>query len=182
MYRETYNLHASVGILFNHEGPLRGRNFVTRKISFNLARLKIDNGDPIELGALSSARDWGAAEDYTAAMMSLLEQKAADDYVFATGKLTTVRDFLRFSAIAAGFDPLFEGTGVDEVCVDKSSGMPLAVVSERYFRPFDTSARAGNAKKLLNKINWQGSRSVEKIATEMVFTDIDRRTKGITNV
>ncbi|WP_296590709.1 GDP-mannose 4,6-dehydratase [Methylophaga sp.] len=182
MYRDTYNLHASVGILFNHEGPLRGRNFVTRKISFNLARLKLDNGSPIELGALSSARDWGAAEDYTAAMMSLLEQKEADDYVFATGKLTTVRDFLRFSAIAAGFDPLFEGTGTEEVCVDKTSGKPIAIVSERYFRPFDTSARGGNSKKLINKINWQGSRSVEQIATEMVLTDIDRRTKGITNV
>jgi GDPmannose 4,6-dehydratase len=181
MYRDTYDLNATVGILFNHEGPLRGRNFVTRKISYNIARLKIYNDDAFELGSLSASRDWGAAEDYTEAMIRSLEVEA-DDYVFATGKLTSVRDFLSFSSIAAGFDPVFEGEGISEVCIDKPTGRPLVRVSERYFRPFDTSERRGDASKLMQKIKWQGSRSVEKIATEMVLTDIDRIKKGTTNV
>ena len=181
MYRETYDLDATVGILFNHEGPLRGRNFVTRKISYNIARLKIHNDDAFELGSLSASRDWGAAEDYTKAMMMALEVEV-DDYVFATGKLTSVREFLKFSAIAGGFDPIFEGVGVSEICVDKPTGRLLAQVSERYFRPFDTSARMGDASKLMYNTQWQGSRSVEKLATEMVLTDIERIKKGITNV
>ena len=182
MYRDTYGLCATVGIMFNHEGPLRGRNFVTRKLSFNLARLKVDDEGPVELGSLSSARDWGAAEDYTRAMVDSLSLDEPDDYVFATGALTTVRDFLRFAALAAGFDPVFEGEAEHEKCIDKISGRLIAQVAERYFRPFDTSARAGDASKLKQRIQWQGSRTVEKIAAEMVLTDIERRNKGITNV
>jgi GDPmannose 4,6-dehydratase len=173
LYRDTYGLFAAVGILFNHEGPLRGRSFVTRKISFNLARLKLDNGGPIELGSLSSARDWGAAEDYTRAMAEILELDTAEDFVFATGILTTVRDFLRFSAISAGFDPVFEGAAEMEKCVDKVTGRVIAEVSERYFRPFDTSARAGDASRLKERLKWTGVRPVEKIADEMVLTDIN---------
>jgi len=182
MYRETYNLNATVGILFNHEGPLRGRNFVTRKITYNIARLKTSNGNAFELGSLSASRDWGSAEDYIKGMVASLEIEQADDYVFATGKLTSVREFLGFSAKAVGFYPVFEGEGVSEICIDKPTGRVLARVSERYFRPFDTSARMGDASKLTKKIQWQGSRNVEKIAREMVFVDIDRIKKGITNV
>lgn len=182
MYRDTYSLYATVGIMFNHESPLRGRNFVTRKLSFNLARLKVTDGEPVELGAFSSARDWGSAEDYTKAMVDLLCLDEPEDYVFATGKLTTVRDFLSSAAVAAGFDPLFEGVAMHEKCIDKTSGRLIAQVSERYFRAHDTSARAGDASKLKQQIQWQGSRTVEKIATEMVIADIERRIKGITNV
>ena len=182
MYREAYGLNATVGILFNHEGPLRGRNFVTRKISYNLAKLKLDKGDVFELGSLAASRDWGSAEDYTKAMMALLEVEQAGEYVFATGKLTSVREFLSLAATAAGFSPVYEGEGATEVCVDRLTGRPLARVSERYFREFDTSARRGDASKLIRNIQWQGSRNVEEIATEMVLTDIDRIKKGITNV
>jgi len=182
MYRETYDLKATVGVLFNHEGPLRGRNFVTRKISYNIARLKLSNDGAFELGALSASRDWGAAEDYTKGMIAALEIDQADDYVFATGKLTSVREFLGFTAVAAGFDPIFEGKGGSEVCIDKTTGRVLARVSERYFRPFDTSARMGDSSKLIKKTQWQGSRDIDEIATEMVLVDIDRINKGITNV
>lgn len=182
LYRDTYGLFAAVGIMFNHEGPLRGRSFVTRKISFNLARLKLDNGAPIELGSFSSARDWGSAEDYTRAMAAILELDSPDDFVFATGTLTSVRDFLRFSAVSAGFDPVFEGTAEMEKCVDKVTGRLIAEVSKHYFRPFDTSARAGDASKLTESLQWTGSRSVEKIADEMIQADIERRIKGNTNV
>jgi len=182
MYRQTYGLFACAGILFNHEGPLRARSFVTRKITYNLARLKAQGRDPIELGQFGSARDWGAAADYTYAMIMVLGLDEPDDFVFATGRLTTVRDFFADAATAAGFDPIFEGEGVNEICVDKHSGMQLAHVSERYFRPFDTSARAGNAEKLKARTGWQGSRPIRDIAAEMVQTDIERLKKGITNV
>lgn len=182
MYRETYDLKATVGILFNHEGPLRGRNFVTRKISYNIARLKLSSCAEFELGSLSASRDWGAAEDYTKGMIAALDVSQADDYVFATGRLTSVRDFLNFSALAAGFQPIFEGEAVSEICVDKPTGRVLARVSEKYFRPFDTNARIGDSSKLRDKTKWQGSKDIETIATEMVFADIDRINKGITNV
>ncbi len=182
MYREKYGLHASIGIMFNHEGPLRGRNFVTRKMTYNLARLKLEGGAPIELGSLSASRDWGSAEDYTAAMIETVQQEQADDYVFATGNLTSVRSFLSYAASAAGFDPVFEGEDATEICIDKSTGATIAQVAERYFRPFDTSARAGDTTKLNTHIDWKGSRPVADMASEMVMVDIDRRNKGITNV
>ena len=182
MYRETYGIFSSVGMLFNHEGPLRARSFVTRKITYNLARLKIQGGSPLELGQFGASRDWGAAEDYTQAMIRVLELDAPDDFVFATGKLTTVRDFLAAAASAAGFEPIFEGNGKTEICIDKPTGMQLAHVSERYFRPFDTSARAGDASKLKQTIGWSGSRPINDIASLMMQTDIERWEKGITNV
>lgn len=182
MYRETYGLHASVGMLFNHEGPLRARSFVTRKITYNLARLKVHGGASIELGLFSSSRDWGSAEDYTRAMINVLNLDQPDDFIFATGKLTSVREFFLAAASAAGFDPVFEGQGKQEVCVDKSTGMQLAHVSERYFRPFDTSARAGDSAKLAQRTGWPGSRPISEIAIEMAQTDINRWKKGITNV
>jgi len=182
MYRETHGLFATAGILFNHESSLRARSFVTRKITYNLARLKIHGGAPVELGQFCSARDWGSAEDYTQAMTQVLALDAPDDFVFATGKLTSVRDFLSIAAAAAGFDPVFERSGADEKCIDKTTGLPLAHVSERYFRPHDTSARSGDATKLKLKTGWQGSRSIADVACEMVKTDINRWEKGITNV
>jgi len=182
MYRQTYGLFACVGILFNHEGPLRARNFVTRKIAYNLARLKVQGGEPIELGEFGSARDWGAAEDYTRAMISVLGLDEPDDFVFATGRLTTVKNFLSEAAKIVGFEPVFEGEGVNEICIDKSTNMKLAHVSERYIRPFDTSARAGNSEKLVKKTGWQGSRPIHDIASEMIQADVERWKMGITNV
>jgi len=182
MYRDAYGLFASVGILFNHEGALRARNFVTRKITSNLARLKIQGGSPIELGDFSSARDWGAAEDYTRAMICVLHLDQPDDFVFATGKLTSVRQFLSTAATEAGFSPCFEGSGKNETCVDASSGLVLARVSEQYFRPFDTSARRGSSTKLKERIRWNGSRPIEVLAAEMVHADMERWKSGIKNI
>lgn len=182
MYREAYGLFACVGILFNHEGSLRARNFVTRKITSNLARLKIQGGSPVELGDFSSARDWGSAEDYTRAMVRVLQLDQPDDFVFATGKLTSVRQFLTTAAVAAGFSPRFEGEGISEACIDSSTGLVLAQVSEQYFRPFDTSARRGNSAKLKESIKWEGSRPIEMIAAEMVRADMERWKSGIKNI
>lgn len=182
MYRERYGIFATTGVLFNHEGPLRTRSFVTRKITYNIARLAIKGGDPIELGSLDAARDWGSAEDYTRGMLLTLDADHADDYVFASGKSTTVRDFLKMAAENAGFTPTFEGAANEEVCVDRVTGKEIAHVSARYFRPFDTTARVGDASKLKRQTNWAGTRPVEEIITEMVAADLNRWDKGITNV
>lgn len=182
MYRDRYGIFACTGLLFNHEGPLRTRSFVTRKITYNLARLAVKGGEPIELGAFDSARDWGSAEDYTQAMVAVLNLDQAQDFVFATGRLTSVRDFLRIAAESAGFSPVFEGQGSSEVCLDSKTGKQLAHVSERYFRPFDTTARVGDASRLKQATGWAGSRAIEKLVAEMIKVDIERWKKGITNV
>jgi GDPmannose 4,6-dehydratase len=182
MYRDRYGLFASTGILFNHEGPLRTRSFVTRKITYNLARLATQGGEPFELGSFDSERDWGSAEDFTKAMTLILDISKADDFVFATGKLTSVRSFLKMAAEHAGFSPTFEGEGVSEVCVDRHTGQQIAHLSERYFRRFDTSARLGDSSKLKQATGWLGSRSLEEIIAEMTKVDIERWEKGITNV
>ena len=178
LYREKYGLYACSGILFNHEGPLRGRQFVTRKITYNIARLKLAGGDPIELGDLNAARDWGSAIDYVEAMRAMLGLDRARDFVIATGQLSTVRDWLSLAAAAAGFDPVFEGQGVTEICVDKVSGKKIAIVSERYFRPYDTGALAGDPGQIKQATGWEQSRNLHQIVEEMVAEDLNRRERG----
>jgi GDPmannose 4,6-dehydratase len=182
LYRERHKLFACSGILFNHEGPLRGREYVTRKIAFNMARLKVSGGKPVELGNLDASRDWGAADDYVMAMRAMLALEKPEDLVVATGRLTTVREALRLAAVAAGYSPVFEHAGMNEICLDKNTGMMLARVSEKYFRPHDTPSMAGDASRLRSLTGWPGSRSFENLIGEMVAADIDRWKAGITNV
>ena len=182
VYRERHNLFACVGTLFNHEGPLRARNYVTRKISYNMARLKFDGGDPLELGSLDAQRDWGYAPDYTRAMQMLLANDTPADAIFATGKGTSVRDFLSVTAKAAGFSPAFSGKGLEEMCVDTASGLVLAVVSKKYFRESDTPAVIGDSSYLLQTTNFRHTRSIEQLAEEMLEADVARRSIGIMNV
>jgi GDPmannose 4,6-dehydratase len=182
LYRDRYGLQACSGILFNHEGPLRGREYVTRKITFNVARLKTQGGPPMELGDLNAARDWGAAEDYVGAMQDMLEMEQPDDLVIATGHLTTVRQFLAMAATAAGFEPVFEHQGLKETCKDAKSGMMLALVSPRYFRSHDTQPLAGDSSRMRKLTGWKGSRSIGNLVEQMVCADIERWEKGITNV
>lgn len=181
LYRERYGVFACSGILFNHEGPLRGREYVTRKITFNMARLRVQGGPPVELGDLNAARDWGCADDYVAAMRTMLGDGRAEDRVIATGRLTKVRDFLRLAATAAGYQPVFQGAGAEETCVDRPTGMILARVSQKYFRVHGTPPLAGDASRL-RAAGWQGSRSVEQMVEEMVAADTQRWKTGITNV
>lgn len=182
LYRESYGLFACSGILFNHEGPLRGREFVTRKISFNIARLKVQGGPPIELGDMNAARDWGGADDYVKAMRAMLEHDKPKDMVIASGALTTVREFLRMAAVEAGFDPVFEGEGIEEVCMDRKSGMRLAEVSERYFRPHDTPPMVGDPSLIESETGWRRKVGLEQMVAEMIYADINRWKKGMTNV
>lgn len=182
LYRERHGLYACSGILFNHEGPLRGREYVTRKIAFNIARLKVQGGEPMELGNLDAARDWGAAQDYVVAMRAMLALDTPEDLVIATGRLTTVREALQHAALAAGFSPVFDEEGMDEICVDERTGTVLARVSEKYFRPYDTPAMAGDASRIRQLTGWPGSRSIEQLIADMVEADIERWGAGITNV
>lgn len=182
MYRERHKIHAVCGIMFNHEGPLRARNFVTRKITYNLARLKLAGGKPMQLGALTSARDWGFAADYAALMPRLLALDTLDDFVVATGEKTTVKEFVSLAAHAAGFDPVFEGDGASTTCRDRKSGLPLVEVSAKYFRPFDTPPLIGNPAKVKAATGFKGSRDVGAIAEAMIAADILRRKNGMTHV
>lgn len=182
LYRESYGLFVCSGILFNHEGPLRSRQFVTRKITFNIARLKVSGGPPMQLGNIDAARDWGASQDYVEAMRAMLGQSKARDMVVASGRLTTIRDFLVTAAKVAGYDPVFEGNGLEEICVDRKSGVRLAEVSERYFRPHDTPSLVGDPAFLESTTGWRREQSLDEMVTEMVRADIDRWKKGVTNV
>ena len=179
LYRDRHDIFACSGILFNHESPLRGLQFVTRKITHNIAKLKAGKTDVLlELGDLSSSRDWGSAIDYVKAMKLMLEADVPNDYIIATGKLSSVRECLRLSALSAGFDPIFEGNGVNEVCVDNISGRVIAKVLQRNIRENETPPLAGDSTKLELATGWVRTRSFEKLIEEMVLADISRIKMG----
>ena len=182
LYREKYGLFACSGILFNHEGPLRSRHFVTRKITFNMVRMKMGDLKNFELGGLSASRDWGSARDYVCAMKLMLEADAPEDFVISSGKLTSVRQFLEISAKSVGFDPVFEGSNEQEVCFDKSSGILLAKVSPKYYRPFDTPPMLGDSYLIKKRLGWQAKDTVANIVGSMVEADLFRRKEGLTDV
>jgi GDPmannose 4,6-dehydratase len=182
VYRQRHGVYACSGILFNHEGPLRGREYVTRKITFNLARLREVGGSSFELGNLDSGRDWGAAADYVEAMRAMLGMTTPEDLVIASGQLTTVRDFLAMAARAAGFDPEFTGEGLDETCIDRKSGRTLVSVSPRYFRPLDTPPLRGDSGRIEAATSWRRGIAIDAMISQMVESDIDRWKRGITNV
>ncbi len=177
-YRESFGLHASSGILFNHESPLRGREFVTRKITSQLALIKHGKADALKLGNLSARRDWGHARDYVAGMLSIVEQPEADDYVLATGRTTSVRDFLLLAGRAAGFELVLDGEGIDEKAVDKKSGRIIASVSQEFFRPAEVDVLIGNPEKAREKLGWSANTTLEQLAQEMVSADLDRVAYG----
>ncbi|WP_417430154.1 GDP-mannose 4,6-dehydratase [Kiloniella sp.] len=178
IYRKRYGLFASCGIMFNHDGPYRARNFVTRKITYNLVRLAEENGEPMQLGNLAAERDWGMASDYVKVMPEILSLKEPQDFVFATGKLTSVKSFLVQAAEAVGFSPIFQGEGLETVCIDDKTGMRLAEISKQYFRPQETPPLRGNASKLRKHTNFKLSYQLSDIAQKMVEADTNRRMNG----
>jgi len=182
LYREHYGLNVCSGILFNHESSIRGRSFVTRKITFNMARLKVAGGEAFELGNLNSARDWGSADEYVEAMHKILDLNQYEDFVIASGRLTEVREVVKIAALSAGFEPIFEGSGVNEVCLDNGTGKILVKVSPRYFRPQDTQPMLGDSSKIFNKCGWVSSKPIEALITEMAEADVLRWQRGNTNV
>jgi GDPmannose 4,6-dehydratase len=172
-YREAYGMHASNGILFNHESPLRGETFVTRKITRAAAAIKLGRQDKLYLGNLGAKRDWGHAKEYVRGMWLMMQQDEPDDYVLATGETTTVRDFAAWAFEDAGVPVEFRGEGVEEKGYCAKTGNVLIEVDPRYFRPTEVDLLLGDPGKAHQKLGWRHETSVRELAREMVAADLE---------
>jgi GDPmannose 4,6-dehydratase len=177
-YREAYGLFATSGILFNHESPLRGREFVTRKITDAIAKLKLGLLQVLELGNLDAKRDWGYAKEYVEGMWRMLQADAPDTFVLATGRTETVREFVAMAGRAAGFDLEFRGRGINEVAVDRATGKTLVKVNPRFYRPAEVDLLVGDAAKARHTLGWAPSTTLEKLCDMMVDADLRRNEFG----
>jgi GDPmannose 4,6-dehydratase len=171
-YREAYGLHASNGILFNHESPLRGETFVTRKITRAAAAIALGRQDKLYLGNLSAQRDWGHAREYVRGMWLMLQQDQPGDYVLATGETTTVRDFCTWAFEDAGIALEFRGEGVEEQGYCSKTGKCLVEVDQRYFRPTEVDLLIGDPSKAERELGWRHETSVRELVREMVAADL----------
>ena len=172
-YRESFGMHASSGMLFNHESPLRGTEFVTRKITIGLARIARGDTRPIELGNMNARRDWGFAGDYVRGMWLMLQQDEADDYVLATGKTTPIRDFVHFAATALGMDVEWQGEELDEIAVDRKTGQTIVTVNEKFYRPAEVDLLIGDPAKARARLGWTAEVDVQALAEMMARADYD---------
>ena len=171
-YREAYGMHASNGILFNHESPIRGETFVTRKITRAAAAISLGKQDTLYVGNLDAKRDWGHARDYVEGMWRMLQQDVPDDYVLATGVAVSVRDFLEIAFDHVGIKIDWEGEGTSERGCCRESGEVIVRVSEEYFRPTEVEFLLGDATKAKEKLGWTPSTSVADLVKEMVASDL----------
>lgn len=176
-YREAYGMYACNGILFNHESPIRGETFVTRKITRAVARMKLELQDKLYLGNLDALRDWGHARDYVEAQWLMLQQDEPDDYVIATGRQWSVRQFVDAAFAEIGVTLDWQGKGVDETGVDTRSGRVLVEVDPRYFRPTEVDTLLGDASKAKVKLGWSSTTSLEEMVGEMVREDLKNAEK-----
>jgi GDPmannose 4,6-dehydratase len=172
-YREAYGLYACNGILFNHESPLRGETFVSRKITRALTRIKVGLQDTLHLGNLDSRRDWGHARDYVRAQWLMLQQDTAEDFVIATGIQHSVRDFVAAAGTRLGMRIEWKGKGIDEVGIDRASGKTLVHVDPRYFRPTEVETLLGDPSKAKEKLGWSAEVGFDQLVAEMVAADLD---------
>lgn len=180
-YRQAYGLHACSGILFNHESPLRGLNFVTRKISSTLARIKAGvarPGESLGIGNLDARRDWGFAGEYVEGMWRILQHTVPDDYVLATGRTHSVREFVSAAAAALGYAIAWEGQGVGEIGRDRATGQVLVTVDPSNFRPVDVEALVGDSGKARRVLGWQAPTAFPALVAMMVEADYDRARRG----
>ena len=172
-YREAYDIFACNGILFNHESPRRGENFVTRKITLSLSKIKLGMQDVLVLGNIDAKRDWGFAGDYVEAMWLMMQQNRADDYVIATNETHTVREFIEIAASIIGFNIIWEGVGLDEVGKDSYTGQVIIRLSDKYFRPSEVDLLLGDYTKAKNNLGWEPKVSFEELISEMVKSDME---------
>ena len=172
-YREAYNMFACNGILFNHESPLRGETFVTRKITIGLSRIKLGLQKKLYLGNLNAKRDWGHAEDYVLAMWKMLQQKKPDDFVIATGKQYSVRNFVNIAANKLDIKLIWKGKGITEKGIDKKTGKTIIEVSKKYFRPTEVESLKGDFRKAKKILNWRPLKTFKNLVDEMVIEDFN---------
>jgi len=177
-YRESYGIFGSSGILFNHESPLRGREFVTRKITDSVAKIKLGKLDVLELGNLDAQRDWGYAKEYVEGMWRMLQADAPDTYVLATNRTETVRDFVRMAFRAAGIDVEFRGSGENETAVDVATGKMVVRVNPRFYRPAEVDLLIGDAAKAKAQLGWEPKTTLEALCAMMVEVDLRRNAQG----
>ena len=166
-YRESYNMHCSSGILFNHESPRRGETFVTRKITRGLSKISVGLQDCIELGNLNAKRDWGHAKDYVEAMWLMLQQDEPDDYVIATGHQYSVKEFIEKASPLFGINIEWMGEGLEEVGFDWNLQRPVIKVNERYFRPAEVESLLGDATKAKEKLGWEPKITFDQLIEDM---------------
>ena len=166
-YREAYGLHASSGILFNHESSRRGETFVTRKITQGLSRISVGVQDVLYLGNLDAKRDWGHAKDYAEAMWLMLQQDEPDDYVIATGEQHSVREFVDIAAPFFSLNIEWKGEGIEEEGIDKTTGRSIIKVSDKYFRPTEVDSLLGDASKAKEKLGWEPKITFEQLVEDM---------------
>ena len=171
-YREAYGMHASNGILFNHEGPTRGETFVTRKITRAAARIHLGTQDCLYLGNMEAKRDWGHAKDYVEGMWRMLQQDEPDDYVLATGEAYSVRQFVELSFAELGMTIRWQGSGVEEEGVCEETGQTVVRIDPRYFRPTEVEFLLGDASKARDRLGWTPQHSFSDLVRDMVAADL----------
>jgi GDPmannose 4,6-dehydratase len=171
-YREAYGIFAANGILFNHESPLRGETFVTRKITRAVAAIELGKQSRLYLGNLDAKRDWGHARDYVEGMWRIMQHHVADDFVLATGKTETVRRFVELAFAEVGRRIIWQGAGVDEVGIDSSTGETLIAIDPAYFRPTEVELLLGDASKAERELGWRHTTNLEQLVKEMMAADL----------
>lgn len=177
-YRESYDIFGCSGILFNHESPLRGREFVTRKITDGVAKIKLGKLDVLELGNLDAKRDWGFAKEYVEGMWRMLQVDEPDTYVLATNRTETVRDFVSMAFKGAGITVEFKGAGETESAVDTATGKTVMRINPKFYRPAEVELLIGNPAKAKAKLGWEPSTTLEQLCQMMVEADIRRNGQG----
>jgi len=177
-YRESYDMFATSGILFNHESPLRGLEFVTRKITDGVAKIKLGKLDCLELGNMDAKRDWGFAKDYVEGMYLMLQAEKPDTYLLATNRTETVRDFVTMAFKGAGMEVEFKGSGEEEIAVDKASGKTVVRVNPKFYRPAEVDLLIGNPEKAKKELGWEPKTTLEALCAMMVEADLRRNEAG----
>ena len=178
-YRESYDIFGCSGILFNHESPLRGREFVTRKITDSVAKIRLGKLDCLELGNIDAKRDWGFARDYVAAMWQMLQVDEPDTYVLATNRTETVRDFVAMAFKAAGINVTFSGQEEQEIATDDLTGKVVMRVNPKFYRPAEVDLLIGNPAKAKAKLGWEPTTNLEELCAMMVAADLRRNEAGV---
>lgn len=176
-YREAYGMYACNGILFNHESPLRGETFVTRKITRAVAKIHLGLQEKVYLGNLDAQRDWGHAKDYVEGMWMMMQQDEADDYVLATGKTVSVRRFCELAFGEVGVELEWQGEGVNEKGINKKTGKTVIEIDPKYFRPTEVDLLIGDPTKAKTKLGWEHKHSLEQLVAEMMKADVDLFTR-----